>query len=519
MDTPASKKITLKLGTGFQHAKVTNSTGSRYNKSTVGRMIDHIYYAGLSSGPNWCTANRFLDLSDHMPIAAQWKLDALEVPAKKSKINAKKLLLAENNFVSHNRFTVLADTEMDLNEHCAGLIDTVWDQSARLEQRFEISFELKKSNTGKSFQSIADGPVYDKNKNLITEKHEKTKIWTNHFGELAKDTTGNSRCADNTVVWADITDALADTPNNKAPGADGVPSELLSRDNDAPKIAVRIGNEVFNPTEYLCGVRQGCPASPILFDFYINDIFKGVRGVRVPGLTSRIPGLLFADDAVLLVESSADLQVALDTITEWSGTWEMAVNASKCGIMTISGELTTDMTLQGQKVDSTDQYIYLGYIMNSKWDVSGTIKNNKNKVRKSIFAVYSFLRRSDVLTALKTKFINSVLMPIGCYGGETFGMSEARCKPIQSEIDKVIRMVANVGKSAAMERIRDELGITSVFMRTSTARERAYHKCPTSKTWIADLIKSPMKARMATWVTGSARWIKKFCSQDSNGQT
>ncbi|OMJ25545.1 hypothetical protein AYI70_g830 [Smittium culicis] len=38
-------------------------------------------------------------------------------------------------------------------------------------------------------------------------------------------------------------------------------------------------------------------------------------------------------------------------------------------------------------------------------------------------------------------------------------------------------MVANVGKSAAMERIRDELGISSVFMRTSTARERAYHKC------------------------------------------
>ncbi|OMJ22845.1 RNA-directed DNA polymerase from mobile element jockey, partial [Smittium culicis] len=192
--------------------------------------------------------------------------------------------------------------------------------------------------------------------------------------------------------------------------------------------------------------------------------------------TSRIPGLLFADDAVLLAESSADLQAALNTITEWSDTWEMAVNASKCGIMTISGELTTDMTLQGQKVDSTDQYTYLGYIMNSKWDVSGTINNNKNKVRKAVYAAYSFLRRSDVLTALKIKFINSVLMPIGCYGGETFGMSEARCKPIQMEIDKAIRMVDNVGKSAAMERIRDELGISSVLMRTSTARECAYHK-------------------------------------------
>ncbi|OMJ29131.1 RNA-directed DNA polymerase from mobile element jockey [Smittium culicis] len=294
---------------------------------------------------------------------------------------------------------------------------------------------------------------------------------------------------------------------------------------DAPKIAVRVGNEVSNSTEYLCGVRQGCPASPILFDFYINDIFKGMRGVRVPGLTSCIPGLLFADDAVLLAESSADIQAALDTITEWSDTWEMAVNASKCWIMTISGELTADMTLQDQKVNSTDQYTYLGYIMNSKWDVSGTIKNNKKKVRNAVYAAYSFLRRTDVLTALKIKFINSVLMPIGFYDGETFGMSEARCKPIQSEIDKAIRMFANLGKSAAMERIRDELGITSVFMRTSTTRERAYHKWPTSKTWIADFIKAPMKAMMATWSTGNdeitglsstgGRWTAKLRKKTS----
>ncbi|OMJ13249.1 hypothetical protein AYI69_g9066, partial [Smittium culicis] len=78
MDTPASKKFAMKLGTGFQNAKVTNSTGSRYNKNTVSRMIDHIYCAGLSSRPNWCTANRYFDLSDHMPITAQWTLDTLK---------------------------------------------------------------------------------------------------------------------------------------------------------------------------------------------------------------------------------------------------------------------------------------------------------------------------------------------------------------------------------------------------------------------------------------------------------
>ncbi|OMJ16027.1 Retrovirus-related Pol polyprotein from type-2 retrotransposable element R2DM [Smittium culicis] len=134
-------------------------------------------------------------------------------------------------------------------------------------------------------------------------------------------------------------------------GIGGKLLDMIKGMYDAPKIAVRVENEVSNPTEYLCGVLQGCPASPILFDFYINDIFKSVSGVRVrvPWFTSRIPGLLFADDAVLLAESSADLQYALNTITEWSDTWEMAVNASKCGIMTISGELTTDRPCRTKK--------------------------------------------------------------------------------------------------------------------------------------------------------------------------
>ncbi|OMJ11185.1 hypothetical protein AYI69_g9740 [Smittium culicis] len=70
-----------------------------------------------------------------------------------------------------------------------------------------------------------------------------------------------------------------------------------------------------------------------------------------------------------------------------------------------------------------------------------------------------------------------------------------------------------------MERIREELGITSVFLRTSITRERAIIKWPASKTWIADLINKPIKAQKSTWVTGSSRWIKRYCHTDVAGQT
>ncbi|OMJ08991.1 hypothetical protein AYI70_g11190 [Smittium culicis] len=62
-------------------------------------------------------------------------------------------------------------------------------------------------------------------------------------------------------------------------------------------------------------------------------------------------------------------------------------------------------------------------------------------------------------------------------------------------IDQAMRLVSKIRKSAAMERIHEELDINLVFLHTSTARERAFIKWTTSKTWIADLIKQPIKAQ------------------------
>ncbi|OMJ12371.1 Transposon TX1 uncharacterized [Smittium culicis] len=94
-----------------------------------------------------------------------------------------------------------------------------------------------------SEEDVSNGILYDLDKNLITENSKKLEIWKQHFSDLAKDTTGDScdpsKCqallsddsdyfpeCDYSISWADITAALNDTPNNKAPGADGVPSEI-----------------------------------------------------------------------------------------------------------------------------------------------------------------------------------------------------------------------------------------------------------------------------------------------------
>ncbi|OMJ13429.1 hypothetical protein AYI69_g9009 [Smittium culicis] len=142
---------------------------------------------------------------------------------------------------------------------------------------------------------------------------------------------------DHSISWADIATALNDTPNSKAPEADWVQ------------------------------MRHGCSASPILFDLFIKDILKNFIGVEVPGIHNRIPGLLFANESVVLAESAINLKTSLDAITVWSDTWEMAVNASKCAIMAVNCDDPAELTLQRKTIRTTEQYTYLGYIMNGKW--------------------------------------------------------------------------------------------------------------------------------------------------------
>ncbi|OMJ25867.1 hypothetical protein AYI70_g613, partial [Smittium culicis] len=96
--------------------------------------------------------------------------------------------------------------------------------------------------SGRFKSSATDGPIFDKNKKLITDAEEKADTWATHFEGLAKDNTGNSRIAkkwkslertseiykecDIQLTWTEICAALKSTPNNKSPGFDGVPSEV-----------------------------------------------------------------------------------------------------------------------------------------------------------------------------------------------------------------------------------------------------------------------------------------------------
>ena len=79
----------------------------------------------------------------------------------------------------------------------------------------------------------------------------------------------------------------------------------------------------------LSGVPQGSVLGPLLFVIYVNDLPETVKSLM----------FLFADDTKLFRSITCDLDIVqlqadADNFFEWSKTWLLNINNSKCKCVT-----------------------------------------------------------------------------------------------------------------------------------------------------------------------------------------
>lgn len=94
-----------------------------------------------------------------------------------------------------------------------------------------------------------------------------------------------------------------------------------------------VGDKSVAEGKIATGVLEGSPVSPTLFNLYIDTL--GRRVVDMPRHISAWPANLFADDLMLLANSSDVLQRELDTCTTWAREFGLTWAPSKsCVIVT-----------------------------------------------------------------------------------------------------------------------------------------------------------------------------------------
>ncbi|KAH9272909.1 hypothetical protein BASA83_004801 [Batrachochytrium salamandrivorans] len=239
------------------------------------------------------------------------------------------------------------------------------------------------------------------------------------------------------------------------------------------------------------GVRQGCPLSGLLFNLFINDILDGVAPITVPGLsrdTNPIRGLMYADDVAVFADSEQSLLAASTAIEQWANRWEMQFGVAKCGIISFTGHLAPrldsplDIRLHGQLVSRVESYKYLGILIDSKLDHSAWLKQKRSALEHTISALHPVLANHQLTVNYRSRIFSAVVMGKAHYGLELVGGNKSHLAPLQTTINKGIRLFTGARLSTAIGPLLVETGIGSLLTRSLVSRVRLLERSVTKRT-------------------------------------
>ena len=255
------------------------------------------------------------------------------------------------------------------------------------------------------------------------------------------------------------------------------------------KCAVKINNNTTQFFDYNKGVLQGNPLSPILFNIFINEIFKTVQNtdsmLTLDG-NNYFNALMYADDLILLSTTEEGLQNSMNALYQFCITWKLNINYKKTKCMTFSkGTIRKEpkFYINNVLIENTKTFKYLGFtISSSKCSFLPTLDDLSARASKGLYALRSRLPFNSLPIKTILKVFDACIMPILLYGSELWGVytnldwkrwDESKIERVHTQF---LKRLLGVNRSTTNIMTRAELGRHSLqeFMTRRYVRYVSY---------------------------------------------
>lgn len=235
----------------------------------------------------------------------------------------------------------------------------------------------------------------------------------------------------------------------------GVPGpliKLLKKLFDGNSSRIIIQGKRSEPIENNRGLLQGSSLSPMLFNFFINDLIQeietaGIRKPRADGIPAN--SLFFADDGKLQAHNEFDMQVLLDICEAWSLRVGMRFSPTKCYV--ISNSTETALKLYGEGLPIKKEELYLGVPINAQginWNSLTTQRTNNARNTTITLSRFGFNANGWPLEA-SARVYKAFIRPVMEYGIALRILETKQVQQLQKAQNMALRTMFSVPRTTS----------------------------------------------------------------------
>lgn len=216
------------------------------------------------------------------------------------------------------------------------------------------------------------------------------------------------------------------------------------------------------------GLRQGENLSPLLFALFVNDLEKYLLDQGCTPLnfgddilnTMSLFVLLYVDDTVILSDNKANLQHALDHLSEYCREWKLEVNPSKTKVIVFSRRKPKPaenvFMFNGTLLDVVDSMKYLGVTFKFNNNFNACLTNLHDQSQKAMYALLGRASKLNLDICTQIELFDKMVAPICTYGCEVWGSE--KCDTIEKVHVKFLKYLLRVKTSTSNVMVYGETG-------------------------------------------------------------